>query len=42
VFTLLSVDKVGNIGLQMEAPRFKPEEQEKPVFANPAPIKICV
>jgi hypothetical protein len=31
---------MGNIGLQMETSRIKPEEQEEPVFASLIPIAI--
>ena len=41
MITSLLIDYTGNIGLQMETPRIKPEEQEKPVFASPSPIAIC-
>jgi hypothetical protein len=41
LFTLQLVDLTGTIGLQMETPRIKPEEQEKPVFASPSQIVIC-
>jgi hypothetical protein len=35
------VDETGKLGLQMDTPRIKPEEQGKPVFASPNPIRIC-
>jgi hypothetical protein len=31
IYILILIDKTGNIGLQMEPPRIKPEEKEKPV-----------